>query len=123
DVKMAVRGVAIGTRGAWAIPPSTPVVVVLTSPADLHDAVSALVATGQDCIVGYLVGGMQAWDTSGRPLESVEQMPIAELHERLEAGDKSLIVIDVREDSEWKEGHIPGAIHIPFHELSGHLDE
>ena len=39
------------------------------------------------------------------------------------SGDKSFVVLDVREDSEWKEGHIPGALHVPFHELAQHLDE
>jgi hydroxyacylglutathione hydrolase len=66
---------------------------------------------------------MQAWDTGGRHLESVQQMSVAELHERLQAGDKALTVVDVREDSEWNEGHIPGAIHIPFHDLMAHLDD
>lgn len=36
-----------------------------------------------------------------------------------------LIVLDVREDHEWAEGHIPGAVHIPLGELlerKGELD-
>lgn len=118
-----LRGGQFGTRAAWVITPDTPVVLVLENPDELHDAASALVATGQERVEGYLMGGMQAWDTSGRPLESVQQMPAAELYERLRAGDKSLTVIDVREGSEWKEGHVLGAIHIPFHQLSSHLDE
>ena len=32
------------------------------------------------------------------------------------AGQKAVIV-DVREDSEWKEQHIPGAIHKPLGQL------
>ena len=37
-------------------------------------------------------------------------------------GQKAVIV-DVREDSEWKEQHIPGAIHIPLAQLKGRLSE
>lgn len=36
-----------------------------------------------------------------------------------------LVVLDVREDHEWAEGHIPGAVHIPLGELlerKGELD-
>ncbi len=36
---------------------------------------------------------------------------------------KSAIILDVREDSEWNEQHIPGAIHIPLGQLSERLTE
>ncbi|HKJ70895.1 MAG TPA: rhodanese-like domain-containing protein [Gammaproteobacteria bacterium] len=32
-------------------------------------------------------------------------------------------VLDVREDSEWQQGHIAGAIHIPLGQLSGRMQE
>jgi rhodanese-related sulfurtransferase len=38
------------------------------------------------------------------------------------AGEKAVIV-DVREDSEWNEQHIPGAIHIPLAQLNERLSE
>ena len=37
-------------------------------------------------------------------------------------GQKAIIV-DVREDSEWNEQHIPGAIHIPLAQLNVRLSE
>ena len=118
-----LNGGQFGTRSAWIIPMGKPVVLVLESNSDLQAAVSALVATGQEGVEGYLLGGMQSWDGSGRPLEAVRQMPLAELREKLDAGDRSFTLLDVREESEWKEGHIPGALHIPFHQLARHLDE
>jgi rhodanese-related sulfurtransferase len=36
---------------------------------------------------------------------------------------KKAVIIDVREDSEWKEQHIPGAIHIPLGQLPERLTE
>ena len=38
------------------------------------------------------------------------------------SGQKAVIV-DVREDDEWNEQHIPGAIHIPLAQLNEHLLE
>lgn len=31
--------------------------------------------------------------------------------------NKEVILLDVRENDEWENGHIKGAIHIPLHEL------
>lgn len=117
-----LRGGQFGTRAAWLIEPDRPVILVLGPTGDLEEAVSSLVATGQDYIDGYLSGGMTAWDASGRPLQEIRQTTAAELNARMQSGDRSFVVLDVREDSEWKEGHIPGAVHVPFHQLAAHLD-
>jgi len=37
--------------------------------------------------------------------------------------ENKAVIIDVREDSEWKEKHIPGAIHIPLNQLSTRMAE
>jgi molybdopterin/thiamine biosynthesis adenylyltransferase/rhodanese-related sulfurtransferase len=44
--------------------------------------------------------------------EQVPEVQVPDLAARRAAGDAPL-VIDVREQSEWDEGHIPGALHIP----------
>jgi len=36
---------------------------------------------------------------------------------------KKAIIVDVREDNEWQEQHIPGAIHIPLGQLNARLAE
>ncbi|MDT9593205.1 rhodanese-like domain-containing protein [Nocardioides zeae] len=36
---------------------------------------------------------------------------------------EGLVVLDVREPSEWQAGHVEGALHIPLGELTGRLDE
>lgn len=37
--------------------------------------------------------------------------------------DKKAVIVDVREEDEWDEGHIAGAIHIPLNQLNDHLAE
>jgi molybdopterin/thiamine biosynthesis adenylyltransferase/rhodanese-related sulfurtransferase len=44
--------------------------------------------------------------------DQVPEVQVADLAARRDAGDAPL-VIDVREQHEWDEGHIPGAVHIP----------
>lgn len=40
-----------------------------------------------------------------------------------EFSEKKAIIVDVREDDEWQEQHIPGAIHIPLGQLKSRLSE
>ena len=45
-----------------------------------------------------------------------------ELARRIEAGDAPL-VLDVRTVQEYSDGHIPGAVNIPLHNLDSRIDE
>jgi hydroxyacylglutathione hydrolase len=65
----------------------------------------ALALIGLDRIAGYFPGSV------AQGSERVEQVSAEELDDQ--------VVIDVRNDAEWNEGHIPSAIHIPL----GHLAE
>ncbi len=57
-------------------------------------------------LVGTLEGGIEAW-AQEYPVETMKSMDTKELRERLD----EVMLIDVRQRSEWDEGHIPGAIH------------
>jgi rhodanese-related sulfurtransferase len=41
----------------------------------------------------------------------VKETNVADVKRRMDAGEKFLLV-DVREESEWAQGHLPGAIHL-----------
>jgi len=43
---------------------------------------------------------------------AIRQVSLEDLKDRLDAGEE-LILVDVREKDEWRQGHIPGAVHIP----------
>ena len=43
--------------------------------------------------------------------KKIKETSVADVKRRMDAGEKFLLV-DVREDSEWANGHIPGAIHL-----------
>lgn len=47
----------------------------------------------------------------------VERMTVAELHERWERDAGAVQVLDVREDVEWQDGHIPGSVHCAYHDI------
>src|SRR5579859_5915988 len=41
----------------------------------------------------------------------IRETDVADVKRRMDAGEKFLVV-DVREESEWAQGHLPGAIHL-----------
>ena len=41
----------------------------------------------------------------------IRETNVAEVKKRLDAGEK-LLIVDVREESEFAKGHIPGALHL-----------
>ena len=41
----------------------------------------------------------------------IEETTVEEVSKRLERGER-LTILDVREESEWNQGHIPGAVHL-----------
>ena len=51
-------------------------------------------------------------------LHGVRSMSPKELKKALEGGKKNLLVLDVRSDDEYAQGHIKGAKHLPLHRLS-----
>jgi len=43
--------------------------------------------------------------------KNIKETNVADVKRRLDAGEE-FILVDTREDSEWANGHIPGAIHL-----------
>jgi rhodanese-related sulfurtransferase len=41
----------------------------------------------------------------------VKETNVADVQRRMDAGEK-FVLVDVREESEWAAGHLPGAIHL-----------
>jgi rhodanese-related sulfurtransferase len=41
----------------------------------------------------------------------VKETNVADVKRRLDAGEK-IVLVDVREESEWAGGHLPGAVHL-----------
>jgi hydroxyacylglutathione hydrolase len=86
--------------------------------AGLKEAVRDLALIGLDRIEGYwTVEAIDWWRDQGRQLVTVSQISANEL------AKASHNVIDVRAASEWVEGHLPGATHIPLPELADRIGE
>ncbi len=116
SVSVPTAASGFGTQLAWIAGRDADVLVV--APDDEHAVRAAGLAAsvGVERVRGYLVGGLAAWRADDRPVERIERIEVPELHRRLEGRDR-LQVLDVRERDEWDEGHIPGSVNTPYHDL------
>jgi hydroxyacylglutathione hydrolase len=112
----ALRG-GFGSRLAWLAEPDQPLVLVGRDDEDARDAAELAGAVGLRNVAGYLAGGMTSWREEKQPVDRVERMTLSELHERWEGDSGAIQVLDVRERAEWDEGHIPGSVHTPYHDI------
>jgi glyoxylase-like metal-dependent hydrolase (beta-lactamase superfamily II) len=94
----------------------TPIVLIADEIAAVDEAVMRLARVGIESVVGYLDGGIQAWDQTGLGTEAIPQMPVDELHDRIAEG-ADLQVVDVRRPGEYAGGHVPGAINLTLAHL------
>ncbi|MCX2727853.1 MBL fold metallo-hydrolase [Thermomicrobium sp. 4228-Ro] len=121
-ISVALDGGQFQNRVGLVLPPDRPLVLVVERDEDAHRAVRMLAVIGYDQVVGYLAGGMSAWERAGYPYRTLPMLTVHELARWLE--EQSLVqVVDVRERSEWVEGHIEGARHIPFYRLPRELGQ
>ena len=102
------------TKVAKVVPPEVELIVVAASDGYELEAAELLASVGLR-VRGYLEGGMTAWRSEGRPVQRIELIDPDELAERLEGDD--LLVLDVREDNEFAEAHIPGSVNLPYGDL------
>jgi hydroxyacylglutathione hydrolase len=105
-----------GTRLAWLVEREQEVVLVGRDDEDARLAAQLALAVGIRNLGGHLAGGMTEWRREQRPVKRIERLDLAELPGLVDA-DKSIQIVDVRERSEWDEGHIPGSLFTPWHDI------
>ena len=106
---------SFGTWLGWVVDLDRPVVLIAAGPADLDPIMRQAIRIGRDEVAGYLIGGVEAWAASGRPVET-ERAAVdrraGRCAGRARAPPTRRCVIDVRQMNEYAAGHVPGAWHI-----------
>jgi hydroxyacylglutathione hydrolase len=105
-----------GTKLAWVADREQEIVLVGRDDDEGRAAAKLATAVGIRKLGGLLAGGMTAWRAEDRDIARIERVRAGDLQARAEA-DPSLQILDVRELDEWEDGHIPGSLHVPYHDL------
>ncbi|MGD9973504.1 MAG: rhodanese-like domain-containing protein [Desulfatirhabdiaceae bacterium] len=97
------------------IDPSDDLILVVTDETAYDAMCLQLHRIGYDNIIGYLDGGIGAWQESGYDIHQLWQISAKLLNQKIEAG--SSLVLDVRTRAEWDSGRIAVAQHLPLTQL------
>ncbi|MCR9172324.1 MAG: MBL fold metallo-hydrolase [bacterium] len=91
-------------------------IVLVVPEGKEEEAVTRLSRVGYDNTVGYLKGGIDAWDGTLNSIDSVSAQSIEGTH-------ADLNIVDVRKPGEWEAEHIDGATHHPLDYLNDNMDD
>jgi glyoxylase-like metal-dependent hydrolase (beta-lactamase superfamily II) len=100
----------------WLVREDAELLFVAEDDADIPALVQESMLVGFERFGGWLHGGVSAWEASGRPIARIDLVEAQAAKRHLMDGAAAL---DVREQSEYDAGHLPGALHVPL----GRLDE
>jgi glyoxylase-like metal-dependent hydrolase (beta-lactamase superfamily II)/rhodanese-related sulfurtransferase len=81
-----------------------------------EESITRLARVGFEKFTGILDGGFEAWQKAGLPIDMLINVEADELIMDL-PHDENLVVLDVRKESEFEEGHVDGAENLPLEQL------
>ncbi len=114
--------VSIGLEGRFAewagslLPFDKPLILV-TETGKEKETIIRLARVGFDKIKGHIRGGFEAWQAAGHPIDMIIDVDADELMIDL-PHDPNLVVVDVRRETEFADGHLKGAVNIPLQEMT-----
>ena len=90
---------------------------MVTEDGKERETIVRLARVGFSKIAGYLKGGFQAWKDAGEPIDLIVDIEPDELAMDIPFDDR-LVIVDVRREPEFADGHVRGAINIPLEEMN-----
>ena len=114
--------ISIGLEGrfaewAGALIPFDESVLLVCDEGKEEETIIRLARVGFDKVKGYLLGGFNAWKNAGEPIDLIIDVEADELAMDI-PHDENLVVIDVRKETEFADGHVKDALNLPLAEMN-----
>ncbi len=115
------NSISIGLEGRFAewagnLLPFDQSILLVTEPGKEKESIIRLARVGYEKFEGYLAGGYTAWVEAGEKYDMIVDVEADELAMDIPF-DPNLVVIDVRKETEYADGHVSVAINIPLNDL------
>ena len=120
------RSIFIGLKGSFApwvgelIKDVNQKILLVVKEENLEEAVTRLSRVGFDKVIGYLEGGIDAWEAAGKSLDQIDSIDARPLSIHQKEND-SISIMDVRKESEYAAEHIADCNNVPLSKLNEHL--
>ena len=111
----------IGLEGRFAewsgslLPFHQPIILV-TDIGMEEESIIRLARVGFDNVAGYLRGGFESWQAKGEPTDMIVDIEADEMAMDLPF-DPKILVVDVRRETEYADGHVKNALNLPLSEM------
>lgn len=113
---------AFSTYVGWTLPFNVPLLILIEDEQGRREAVVQLIRIGYERVEGYVDGGISAWKAAALPTSQFAAMDLETFYKRWSRREP-FVVLDVRRSDEWRDGHIPGALHIHVEDLAQRMHE
>lgn len=110
SINIGIKGDFAPWVGAMIVDVKQPLLLV-TDEGMEEEVITRLSRVGFDNVAGYLQGGFEAWQNSGKETDTVDRIDAATFAERYKAQDT---VIDVRKEGEYEASHVNEAYLRPL---------
>ena len=112
------QSVFIGLEGRFAewagsLLPFDHDLILITPAGQEKETVVRLSRVGFENMLGYLDGGFETWKNAGEPIDIIVDIEPDELMMDIPF-DPNLLVVDVRKEAEFGDGHLPDAHNLPL---------
>jgi hydroxyacylglutathione hydrolase len=116
------NSIFIGLEGRFAewvgnILPINKRILLVCEPNKEIESITRLSRVGYDNVIGYLQGGIDTWISANEPLDLIIDVEADELAMDIPF-DNNLVVLDVRKETEYINGHVQGSWNLPLQEFT-----
>lgn len=86
------------------------------------ESVTRLSRVGYDNTLGYLQGGLEAWEEAGKDIDTLKSIT-AERFAAIYKDNKSINILDVRKDGEYSSTHLENAQHFALDYINTQMED
>ncbi len=113
--------ISIGLEGRFAewagsLLPFDKIILLITENGKEKETIIRLARVGFEKFAGYLEGSYKAWAAAGEPIDMIIGVDADEVAMDIPF-DEHLVIVDVRKEVEYADGHVQDAVNIPLNNL------
>ncbi len=122
------NSIFIGLDGSFApwvgalIPDLKQEILIIAPKGREAETVKRLSRVGFDHSIGYLDGGMEAWQGEGKEIDTINTIDVADFESAFN-NDENIAILDVRKPGEWSSEHVQSAQHFALDFIDKNMAE